>query len=98
MLGRGTTPTFTYTFKKVPVEDIAVCFLTVKEDTVKVERDLTTATVGEDTIEWTLTQEETLKFKDKVAYQIRWKTVDGKTGKSPITTDKVTDILKEGVI
>ena len=49
----GTTPTITYTFKIVPVSSITSAILTVKERGVNIiEKDLSNATVGEDTLSW----------------------------------------------
>ena len=80
----GTTPTITYTFKVVPVSSITKAVLTVKERGVNIiEKDLSDATVGEDTLSWTLTQEETLQLGAKTAtMMLNWKTSDGTRGAS----------------
>ena len=47
----GTTPTITYKFKVVDVSEITVAILTIKErNTTLIEKDLSGATVGEDTL------------------------------------------------
>ena len=52
----GTTPTITYKFKVVDVADITVAILTIKERGVNIiELNLSDATVGEDSLSWTLT-------------------------------------------
>ena len=80
----GTTPTITYTFKVVPVNSIVKAVLTVKERGVNIiEKDLSDATVGENTLSWTLTQEETLQLGTKTAtMMLNWKTEDGTRGAS----------------
>lgn len=80
----GTTPTITYTFKIVPVSSIVKAVLTVKERGANImEKDLSDATVGEDTLSWTLTQEETLQLGTKTAtMMLNWKTEDGTRGAS----------------
>lgn len=80
----GTTPTITYTFKVVPVATITKAVLTVKERGVNIiEKDLSDATVGEDTLSWTLTQEETLAIGARGAsIMLNWLTADGVRGAS----------------
>ena len=80
----GTTPTITYTFKVVPVSSIVKAVLTVKERGVNIiEKDLSDATVGEDTLSWTLSQEETLSIGVKSAsIMLNWLTADGTRGAS----------------
>ena len=102
---RGTTPIISYTFHTIDVEDIAVIYLTLQQGGVKVERDITTATVETSQtvgkISWKLTQEETLKFlqsKALVQIQIRYRLVDGTAGGSKISQVDPQAILKDGVI
>lgn len=80
----GTTPTITYKFKVVPVDSIVTAVLTIKERGVNIiEKDLADATVGEDTLSWTLTQEETLSIGVKSAsIMLNWLTADGVRGAS----------------
>ena len=80
----GTTPTITYTFKVVPVDSIVTAVLTIKERGVDIiEKDLSDATVGQDTLSWTLTQEETLSIGVKSAsIMLNWLTADGTRGAS----------------
>jgi hypothetical protein len=82
----GTTPTITYTFKVVPVSSIVKAVLTVKERGVNIiEKTLSDATVGEDTLSWTLTQEETLSIGAKSAsMMLNWKLADGTRGASDV--------------
>ena len=80
----GTTPTITYRFKVVDVTDITVAIITIKERGVNiVELNLSDATIGEDSLSWTLTQEETLQLAGKTAtLMLNWKTEDGTRGAS----------------
>lgn len=81
----GTTPTITYTFKVVPVSSIVKAVLTIKERGVNIiEKTLSDATVGEDTLSWTLTQEETLAIgtNKTCTMMLNWKTEDGTRGAS----------------
>ena len=80
----GTTPTITYRFKVVDVADITVAILTIKERGVNIiELNLSDATVGEDSLSWTLTQEETLQIGVKTCtMMLNWKTEDGTRGAS----------------
>lgn len=82
----GTTPTITYKFKVVDVSEITVAILTIKErGTTLIEKDLSDATVGEDTLSWTLTQEETLSIGAKSAsMMLNWKLADGTRGASDV--------------
>lgn len=80
----GTTPTITYKFKVVDVADITVAILTIKErGTILIELTKSDATVGEDSLSWTLTQEETLQIGVKTCtMMLNWKTEDGTRGAS----------------
>ena len=80
----GTTPTITYKFKIVNVSEITVAILTIKERGVNIiELNLSDATVGEDSLSWTLTQEETLLIGARTAtMMLNWKTEDGTRGAS----------------
>ena len=80
----GTTPTITYKFKVVDVSEITVAILTIKERGVNIiELNLSDATIGEDSLSWTLTQEETLQLGAKTAtMMLNWKTEDGTRGAS----------------
>ena len=61
----GTTPTITYTFKIVPVSSIVTADLTIRQRAgIVLEKHLSDATVGENTLSWTL--------MGSLAYQ-RWK-------------------------
>ena len=80
----GTTPTITYKFKVVNVSEITVAILTIKERGVNIiELNLSDATVGEDSLSWTLTQEETLQIGVKTCtMMLNWETEDSTRGAS----------------
>lgn len=82
----GTTPTITYKFKSVDVADITIAILTIKAGPViRIELDLNAASVGEDTISWTLTQEQTLSVLGRSEVMINWVTNQGLRGTSAKT-------------
>lgn len=82
----GTTPTITYKFKVVDVSEITVAILTIKErGTTLIEKTLADANVGEDSLSWTLSQEETLSIGAKSAsMMLNWKLADGTRGASDV--------------
>lgn len=90
VLVRGTTPTFEIIFNTVDVNDIVVAYLIFKSGTVTVlEKDLSTATVGEKSLTWTLSQEESfLVGKGNLARHVDvvcdWKLSDGTRGRSKV--------------
>ena len=83
----GTTPTITYKFKIVSPSDFRDCILTIKSNgQIILEKTLSDATVGEDSVSWTLTQEETLALGTKTAkMMINGITYTGKRGASEET-------------
>lgn len=97
---RGTTPSIKYTFKTIDAEDIAVAYLTIKMGgETLLEKDLTTATVEEGSILWTLTQEETLSMADEYIYvRLNWKLADGTRGASSRSRFFIESNDKEVVI
>ena len=97
---RGTTPTIKYTFKKIDVEDITTAYLTILiSGNIKIEKDISTATIENKYISWTLTQEETLSMtSNKVTCQLNWKLSNGTRGASKKTPLLVESNTKEVVI
>lgn len=83
----GTTPTITYKFKIVSPSDFRDCILTIKYNgQLILEKNLADASVGEGTLSWTLTQEETLALGTRTAkMMINWITYTGKRGASEET-------------
>ena len=100
MITRGTTPKLKFLFKTVDVFEIAVAYLTVEQGDLKIEKDLSAATVGDGYVEWELTQEETLQISAdcNLKIQMRWKLDNGLAGASPINRVSPYEILKDGEI
>lgn len=95
---RGTTPTLKYVFNTVNVSDITVAYLTIKIDndpTHNIEKTLSDAEVGQDYILWSLTQAETLTFKNDISVMINWKLADGTRGASKKTIFIIDSNYKE---
>ena len=82
----GTTPTIKYKFSIVDPADFAEAILTIKDSRKqeKLRKTLDTATVGNDYIEWTLTQEETLSLGtgSALSMMLNWLTHGGTRGAS----------------
>lgn len=101
-LMRGTTPTITMTYKTVDVSSIAEAWLTIKQSAsgTTINKELSTATVGEKSLSWTLTQKETLQIKTNgnVQIQCRYLLQDGTAGGSAIYNVSPYAILREGEI
>ena len=101
MIPRGTTPTLIFTYNTVPVNTITDAYLTITSRGEKIiEKDLSEAVIGQKTLSWTLTQEETLAIEvnAKIEIQCRYKTADGYAGVSKLYEEKGGRILKDGVI
>lgn len=95
----GTTPTIQYTFKDVEVANISEAYLTiVANGQVVMEKDLNTATVGDDYLAWTLTQQETLSMTSTAYMMLNWLLVDGTRGASSKTTVLMDTNFKNEVI
>lgn len=84
----GTTPTITYKFNTVSPSDFRTCILTIKCNGQKlIEKTLSDAEIGSDSVSWTLSQAETLLLGTRVAKMMcNWVTQDGTRGASEITT------------
>lgn len=84
----GTTPTITYKFKIVSPTELEKAILTIKiAGSVILEKTLADATVGEDSLSWTLTQQETLNIGTRSGkMMLNWLTHSGKRGASEETT------------
>ena len=83
----GTTPTITYTFHTVSVSDLTKAILTIKiAGQVILEKTLADAVVGEDSLSWTLTQQETLNIGTRSGkMMLNWLTNSGTRGASAET-------------
>ncbi|MBQ6483058.1 MAG: hypothetical protein IJI45_18285 [Anaerolineaceae bacterium] len=100
MIVRGTTPTITYTFRTVKVEDIAVANLTIIQGDLTIAKTIADARVAESTLSWELTQEETLSIDDEteLTVQLRYRTTDGHAYATRKTKVDPYGILEDGVI
>lgn len=112
---RGTTPTHIF-YTEINLEDIDKVFVTYKQGkNIVVEKTIEDVEINveEKYISVYLTQEETLRFKDKnwtylypnqntkdekVKVQVRLKYTNGDTAASNIILLDVDDILKDGEI
>lgn len=96
----GTTPTITYKFKIVSPSDFSIALLTIKcNGQLILEKNLADASVGEDTLSWTLTQEETLLIGTRSCkMMLNWVTADGIRGASEETVIMGTNNHKREVI
>ena len=83
----GTTPTITYTFRVVSPADLSKAILTIKiSGQVILEKTLADATIGEDSLSWTLTQQETLNIGTRSGkMMLNWLTNSGTRGASAET-------------
>lgn len=83
----GTTPTITYKFKIVSPADLTKAILTIKcNGQLILEKTLADAVAGEDSLSWTLTQQETLNIGTRSCkMMLNWVTHSGKRGASEET-------------
>lgn len=98
---RGTTPTIKFTFSSVQVSDIEVAYLVIKiAGKVVVEKDITTAEVGDNYISWTLEQENSLDFYVGYAATVYcdWRTFTGTRGRSSVGRYMIEETGKNEVI
>lgn len=101
VIGRGTTSTLTFDFS-FDASTVAAAWLNVEQlsSNTVIERELDTAIVYDKSLEWRLTQEETLRLSETgiVQVQVRWRLQDGTAGETPIFNVPPYGILREGVI
>lgn len=93
---KGTTPTFVFTFKTVSPSDIVTAFLVIKQfGKTRVSQDISKATVNEDSMEWTLTQDESLTLSIGKPAEIHcdWVAANGTRGHSEFA---MCDVLPGG--
>lgn len=101
MIVRGTTPTVRINFSAVDTANIAVAYLTIKQNGMElISKDLSEATVEEGYLAWNLTQEETLSMSSRcdITIQCRYRLNDGNAYATKIFTDRPYDVTREGVI
>lgn len=95
---RGTTPTNTFNVN-VDLRGFTIYISYAQRGRVVVEKTGDDLYVTEQSIETTLTQEETLKFRPgEVRVQIRYVTPDGVADASNIIVTTAEEILKDGEI
>lgn len=89
----GTTPTIIYKFSIVDPQDFIAAELTIKnKNSILLKKELTDATIGEDSISWTLTQEDTLGLgTGSMTMMLNWLTADGTRGVSKETIVNATN-------
>lgn len=82
----GTTPTITYKFSVVSVSDITSAILTIRDrgsDIIRKTLEDAVVNVTDNTLSWTLTQQDTLDIGVKSAsIMLNWKLNDGTRGAS----------------
>lgn len=80
----GTTPTIIYTFHIVSPSDFTQAVLTIKKhNAIYLRKNLEDAVVGENSLSWMLTQDETLGLgKTDATMMVNWLTADGVRGAS----------------
>lgn len=101
MIVRGTTPTIRFNFVAIDTANIAVAYLTIKQNgSVLIEKDLEDGDVQEGYIEWALTQEDTLAMSpcSDVYIQCRYKLNDGSAYATRIYMERPYNVEKDGVI
>lgn len=100
LVTRFTTPTFTFTFEDLDVSTITVAELTVKQDRLVIERNINTAVIDEESISWTLSQEETGKLTAWMKGEAKcdWVTTSGIRGISETLKFKAVNAGKNEVL
>ena len=89
----GTTPTIIYKFSIISPNDLIQAKMTIKgKNTILISKFLSEATIKEDSIEWKLSQAETLSLGVGTrTMMLNWLTADGTRGVSPKETINVTN-------
>lgn len=87
----GTTPTILFKFTDINPAEITVAVLTIKQgESTVIQRNIDTATVSEESLAWTLSQEETLELRlVPVTICCDWKLNTGIRGRSEILREPV---------
>lgn len=97
---RGTTPTLEFS---LPIETstLSEAWITLAQcGQVVINKTLSDCEIGENTLDLTLTQDETLALSSEAQteIQLRVKTSSGKAFASKIFTESTERILKDGVL
>lgn len=99
MLYRGTTPTIGVEVPDIDATDVADVWFTIECGDVEITKTKHDLTMSGNVFAVTLSQEETLSFKDNnINIQLRIKLNDGKAVATNIIRTTKGDILKDGVI
>lgn len=109
VVGRGTTPTFTWRLRNILYTDISVLWLSIAQGGgIVIDKDLSSVTLEDEIEDEThntlvnvlLSQEDTLRLNSKAdaETQIRVLFTDGTAGKTNVYKLPVSRILKDGVI
>ena len=100
-LVRGTTPLIIYTFETVSPSDLSSAYLILKQNgEEKIRKSLENCTLGNMTLTWTLTQEETLSLVAGASCLIclDWVKEDGTRGVGKTTQVSVSSSAINEVI
>lgn len=98
---RGTTPVLEFTYNDITVSNIAKAILTISQNgVIVIEKDLTSATVGENSLTWELSQEETLSLNASRNARIvcDWLLSSGIRGRSNVLIADVGECGKDEVL
>lgn len=96
---RGTSPTLKIRIVGVDLEELENIYITIRQGSTEVTKTGYQLEVKDGIIYATLTQEDTLKFRQICAWvQMRATTKDGQAVASNIRMLEMKDILKDGVI
>ena len=92
----GTTPTIIYKFSIISPDDLIQAKMTIKgknsKNTILLSKFLSEATIKEDSIEWKLSQAETLSLGVGTrTMMLNWLTADGTRGVSKETIVNATN-------
>lgn len=100
MIIRGTTPTIIFTFSEIDPSQITKAVLCIKQKCLAViTKDLTSAEVGDGTLSWTLSQEDTLSLANKECkIGCDWLLSSGVRGRSRVLTCRVGNPETEAIL
>ena len=92
---RGTTPTISISFSTVEIDSIAVAYLVIKDTggSTVIEKNINSAVRQEHSLDWKLTQEESLSLTSGTTATIYcdWRLADGTRGRSHIEACNISD-------
>lgn len=100
MMRRGTTPTLIFNVSGIKNIEIKSAFLTLRQRSATIEKNISDLTITEETVECMLTQSETLSLTAgaDIEVQLRCLSKGGTAYASQIIRIPVERILKEGEI